>query len=139
MFVSWCLRLTNKSPFRNPRTPGRANDGGRTPLSSLANRGNCNEGHGSPKLAPCKRIVPANNCNNPLSSKPSTTYGKTLVQCQLTAKQLNHQEVEEIWKSTTLRQISKILGLANLHSLFDASKIKGKYHIISDNLCKQSA
>jgi hypothetical protein len=48
------------------------------------------------------------------------------VQCQLTAKQLNQQEVEEIWKNTTLRQISKILDLPNLIGLFDSTKIKGK-------------
>lgn len=128
--------MTNKSPFRNPRTPGRATDGGRTPLSSLANRGNCNDaGHGSPKLASTKRIVPANISTNPLSTKSTTTYGKTLVQCQLTAKQLNHQEVEEVWKNTTLRQISKILGLANVNSLFDVNKIKGTFTVKLSSIC----
>ncbi|XP_046650662.1 DEP domain-containing protein 1B-like isoform X3 [Daphnia pulicaria] len=114
-------RLTNRSPFRNPRTPGR-----RTPLSTLANRGNCTENHSSPKLAPNKKEVPV-DVGIPSINKPqTTTYAKSLVQCQLTARQLSQQEVEELWKNTTLRQISKLLNLLNLNELLDSTEIKGK-------------
>ena len=117
-------RLTKRSPIRNPRTPGR-----RTPLSTLANRGNCTENYSSPKLASNKKEVPVDVCI-PTTSKPqTTTYVNSLVQCQLTAKQLNQQEVEEIWKNTTLRQISNILDLSNLNEFCDSTKIKGEIFI----------
>jgi hypothetical protein len=34
--------------------------------------------------------------------------------------------VEELWKNTTLRQISKLLNLLNLNELLDSTEIKGE-------------
>lgn len=72
---------------------------------------------------------------NVLSSPKSTKthHGKTLVQCQLTAKQLNHQEVEEIWKNTILRRIAKIFDLTNLNGLVDCSQVQGKVYFKRKN------
>ena len=111
------FRLTNRSPFRNPRTPGR------TPLGTISNRGNStnnqaqNDDSGSPKLP---RI----------GTKPSAQCDRTLVQCQLTARQLNQGEVEDIWKTSTLRQVAKALGLFNLKGHLDPNQIKGLESII---------
>ncbi|XP_057374612.1 DEP domain-containing protein 1B-like isoform X2 [Daphnia carinata] len=122
METNGLYRLTNRSPFRNPRTPGR-----RTPLATLANRNNCTEYHSSPKLAQAKKDVPMTNCAPPTTKPQTSTYAKTLVQCQLTAKQLNHHEVEELWKNTALRQVAKILNLTNLNGFLDPNEIKGKW------------
>lgn len=103
-------------------------------MSTLANRGNCTENYSSPKLASNKKEVPVDVCI-PTTSKPqTTTYVNSLVQCQLTAKQLNQQEVEEIWKNTTLRQISNTLDLSNLNGFCDSTKIKGKMTVFFSSL-----
>ncbi|XP_032780298.2 DEP domain-containing protein 1B isoform X1 [Daphnia magna] len=122
METSGLYRLTNRSPFRNPRTPGR-----RTPLTTLANRNNCTEYHCSPKLVQVKKDVPMSSSAPPTIKPQTSTYAKTLVQCQLTAKQLNHHEVEELWKNTALRQVAKILNLSNLNGFLDSNEIKGKW------------
>lgn len=105
-------RLTNKSPFRNPRTPGR------TPLGSVINRVNIVDNGGSPKLANIKA-----------SAQKKTPFGcaKKLVECQVTARQLSEEEVQELWKNTTLRQISKILGVLSVTKFTNTSHIKGKW------------
>lgn len=108
------FRLTNRSPFRNPRTPGR------TPLGTISNRGNNqaqNGDSGSPKLPRA-------------GAKIYDQCDKTLVQCHLTARQLNQGEVEDIWKTSTLRQVAKALGLFNLKEHLDPSQIKGLEIII---------
>lgn len=94
-------------------------------MTTLANHNNCTENHGSPKLVQSRKDVPISNCAPSIIKPPTSTYAKTLVQCQLTAKQLNHQEVEELWKNTALRQIAKILSLPNLIGLLDSSEIIG--------------
>lgn len=94
-------------------------------MSTLANRGNCTENYSSPKLASSIKEVPVDVSIPKINKPQTTTHVKSLVQCQLTAKQLNQQEVEEIWKNTTLRQISNILDLSNLNEFFDSTKIKG--------------
>ena len=115
--ISYTSRLTNRSPFRNPRTPGR------TPFSSV-NRGNLNEECGSPKLTRPK--INLQKKIDLTSSSLPTAPNKTLIHCQVTSRQLNRQQVEEIWKSITLRNIAKLLGVPHITELFDPLQIKGK-------------
>ena len=109
--------MTNRSPFRNPRTPGR------TPLSSLAIQHNFGDSSGSPRLEH-PRTLHVNSLHKALPLKSTPQCGKTLVQCHLTAKQLEQHEVEEIWKNTTLNQIAKLVNLSHLHDL-DPSQTLG--------------
>jgi len=116
---SGLYRLTNRSPFRNPRTPGR------TPLSSVANRGNVNEECGSPKLTRPK--INLNKATNPATPSRPTALPKSLANCQVTSRQLNREQVEEIWKSITLKNITNILGVPHIKGLLDPSQLKGKW------------
>ena len=124
-------RLTNRSPFRNPRTPGRSNNP-RTPLGTVPNRGNQNEESGSPVLARAKASLQSKAA---AASKTKTSCGDAgkamvhqLTQCQLTSRQLKKEEVEDLWKSTTLRRITSVLGFTSCKDILDPTQIKGKLH-----------
>jgi hypothetical protein len=72
------------------------------------------------------------------ASKTKTNCGDTnsgkamvhqLTQCQLTSRQLKKEEVEDLWKSTTLRRITSVLGFTSCKDILDPTQIKGKFHI----------
>jgi len=50
-----------------------------------------------------------------------------LTQCQLTSRQLKKEEVEDLWKSTTLRRITSVLGFTSCKDILDPTQIKGKF------------
>lgn len=111
-------RLTNKSPFRNPRTPGRA------PLSSLVNHHNLGDVSGSPKFEQTRTFNNLSLHTNSLNLRKACV--KPLVQCHLTAKQLDHQEVEEVWKSAILEKLNKLFDNCYYHKL-NPHQISGSY------------
>ena len=39
------------------------------------------------------------------------------------------EEVEDLWKSTTLRRITSVLGFTSCKDILDPTQIKGKLHI----------
>lgn len=60
------------------------------------------------------RKVQVNNLAHQLSS------------CQLTSRQLEHEEVEDVWKSTVLRRVATVMGFSSLHGVIDTTQIKGR-------------
>ena len=119
IIIYFSIRLTNRSPFRNPRTPGKE----RLPLSTIANNNKGNQEFGSPKLANPKATLRHQQSTS--SQRSPNTSRNTLLDCHLTAKQLSLKEVEDIWKNATLRHIEKLLGISSISSVLDTSQTTG--------------